>query len=312
MVIIMKKVIELTLLVISIPFFIVHFFYNFTLKTVISGFNINKNNQTIRVLKEDNTVENLNLEDYLIGVVSSEVPVYFEKEALKAQAVAARTYALKQIQNNKDKNYDVTDNTSSQVYQDDNKLREKWKDNYETNINKVKECVNETKGEYITYDNEIIYAFFFSTSNGKTEDNKNVCGKDLPYLKIVDSSFDKSETSSFETTKELSLSDFYNKLGIDYSDKLNITDEVKTDSGRIYSLKVNNIEFKGREFQSKLSLRSNDFQIMQNSDKVIIKTKGFGHGVGMSQYGANALAKQNKTYQEILKYYYQGTEIQKF
>ena len=312
MVIIMKKVIELTLLVISIPFFIVHFFYNFTLKTVISGFNINKNNQTIRVLKEDNTVENLNLEDYLIGVVSSEVPVYFEKEALKAQAVAARTYALKQIQNNKDKNYDVTDNTSSQVYQDDNKLREKWKDNYETNINKVKECVNETKGEYITYDNEIIYAFFFSTSNGKTEDNKNVFGKDLPYLKIVDSSFDKSETSSFETTKELSLSDFYNKLGIDYSDKLNITDEVKTDSGRIYSLKVNNIEFKGREFQSKLSLRSNDFQIMQNSDKVIIKTKGFGHGVGMSQYGANALAKQNKTYQEILKYYYQGTEIQKF
>ena len=101
MVIIMKKVIELTLVVISIPFFIVHFFYNFTLKTVISGFNINKNNQTIRVLKEDNTVENINLEDYLIGVVSSEVPVYFEKEALKAQAVAARTYALKQIQNNK-------------------------------------------------------------------------------------------------------------------------------------------------------------------------------------------------------------------
>ena len=312
MVIIMKKVIELTLVVISIPFFIVHFFYNFTLKTVISGFNINKNNQTIRVLKEDNTVENINLEDYLIGVVSSEVPVYFEKEALKAQAVAARTYALKQIQNNKDRNYDVTDNTSSQVYQDDNKLREKWKDNYETNINKVKECVNETKGEYITYDNEIIYAFFFSTSNGKTEDNKNVFGKDLPYLKIVDSSFDKDETSSFETTKELSLSDFYNKLGIEYLDKLNITDEVKTDSGRIYSLKVNNTEFKGREFQSKLSLRSNDFQIIQNSDKVIIKTKGFGHGVGMSQYGANALAKQNKTYQEILKYYYQGTEIQKF
>lgn len=308
----MKKIIALVIIIVSIPGFIIHFFYDYDIKSIISGFNTNKNEQTIRVLKSDNTVGSLNLEDYLIGVVSSEVPIYFEKEALKAQAVAARTYAMKQIQNSKDRNYDVTDNTLSQVYQDDNKLKEKWKDKYEEYIKKVKECVSETEGEYITYNNEIIYAFFFSTSNGYTEDNKNVFGQDLPYLKVVDSSFDSSETSSFESTKEFEIRDFYNKLGIQYSDNLNISDVVKTESGRIYSLKINNIELKGRTFQTKLSLRSNDFEITQNSNKIIIKTKGFGHGVGMSQYGANALAKQNKNYEEILKYYYKGTEIEKF
>ncbi len=307
----MKRLIILLVLIISIPGFIIHFFYDFTLKTIISGFNTNKEEQTIRVLKSDNTVEKINLEEYLIGVVSSEVPVYFEKEALKAQAVAARTYALKQIQNNKDKEYDVTDDTSSQVYQDESVLREKWKDNYDKYISKIKESIDETRGEYITYNNDVIYAFFFSTSNGKTEDNKNVFGQDLPYLKVVDSSFDKSETSSFETTKEFDIRDFYNKLGLNYSENLDITDIVKTESGRVYSLKINNVEFKGRNFQTKLSLRSNDFDINKNNNKIIIKTRGYGHGVGMSQYGANALAKQNKNYQEILKYYYQGTQIEK-
>lgn len=307
----MKKIIALILLVISIPCFIIHFFYDYTIKKVLTGFNTNKNEQMIRVLKSDNTVENLRLEEYLIGVVSAEVPVSFEKEALKAQAVAARTYAMKQIQNSTNRNYDVTDNTLSQVYQDDNKLREKWKDKYDEYINKVKECVSETEGEYITYNNEVIYAFFFSTSNGKTEDNKNVFGQDLPYLKVVDSSFDENETSSFVTTREFTKQEFYEKLQISYSEHLNITDIIRTESGRVNNLKVNGVEFKGRTFQSKLSLRSNDFEINENENKIIIKTRGFGHGVGMSQYGANALAKQNKTYEEILKYYYQGTEIQK-
>lgn len=307
----MKKIIALVIIIVSIPGFIIHFFYDYNIKSIISGFNTNKNEQQIRVKRSDGNIETMNIEDYLVGVVSSEVPVSFEKEAIKAQAVAARTYAMKQIENSKTRDYDVTDDIMTQVYQDDNKLREKWQNNYDKYINKIKDCVSSTEGEYITYDDEIIYAFFFSTSNGKTEDNKNVFGADLPYLKIVDSSFDENETTSFITTTEFNLSDFYNKLGINYSEELSITDINKTESGRVYSLKINGVEFKGRTFQSKLSLRSADFEITKNTDKVIIQTKGYGHGVGMSQYGANALAKQNKNYEEILEYYYQGTKIKK-
>ncbi len=307
----MKKLLVVLMSIIIVPLIITNFFYDYNFKNLEIGFNLNKSQQTIRVLKENNEVEVLNLEDYLIGVVSAEMPVSFEEEALKAQTVAARTYALKQIETKKNLSYDVTNDTRTQVYQTEEQLKNKWKDKYDTYINKIKKCVKETEGEYITYNNEIIYAFFFSTSNGKTEDNKNVFGKDLPYLKIVDSSFDEKETTGFYSVKTFSLSDFYNSLNLNYNENLNITDIIKTESGRISSLKINGVQFSGRNFQSKLSLRSNDFTIEKIGETIKITTKGYGHGVGLSQYGANALAKQNKTYDEIIKYYYQGTEIQK-
>jgi stage II sporulation protein D len=302
------------MLVISIPIFIINFFYTYEIKEIVSGFYTNKKEETkinIRVLKEDNTVEQIDLEEYLIGVVSSEVPVYFEEEALKAQAVASRTYALKQMENNKNESYDVTDNILSQVYSTNEELKNKWKENYDEYYNKIKNIVNKTKGEYLSYNDDYIYAFFFSTSNGFTEDNINVFGADLPYLKVVDSSFDEKETPNFLVTASFSKEEFYNLLGISYSNNLKITNIETTSSNRIYSLEVNGNYFKGRDFQKKLSLRSNDFTIEEKENEIIITTKGYGHGVGLSQYGANALAKKNKTYQEILKYYYQGVEIKK-
>lgn len=307
----MKRIVVIIISVIFIPFIITSFFYEYKLQHIQSGFNSNKDETVVRVLTKNNTVEKINLEDYLVGVVSGEVPVSFEKEAIKAQAVAARTYALKQIENHKNYEYDVKDDTSSQVYQTDEELRNKWGNNYDEYVKKIKKCVNETEGEYVSYNNEVIYAFFFSTSNGKTEDNKNVFGKDLPYLKVVDSSFDESETKNFTTVKIVSLDDFYKQLDLEKSDELNITDIVRTESGRISSIMVNGKAFTGRDFQKRLSLRSNDFTIQKNNENITITTKGFGHGVGMSQYGANALAKRHKTYDEILKYYYQGTNLQK-
>ena len=308
----MKKILVVLISIIFVPLSITNFFYEYKNNIIKKGIITNDiPNATIRVLKKDNTVEKIDLEEYLIGVVSAEIPVYFEEEAIKAQAVAARTYALKQMQNKKDSNFDVTDDTSTQVYQSDQELRNKWNDKYDEYISKIKKCVKETDGQYLTYNNEIIYAFFFSTSNGKTEDNKNVFGQDLPYLKIVDSSFDENETSSFIVTKTFSLSEFYEKLGLSYNDYLNIDNIIYTESNRVKSLSINNTDFSGRNFQKQLSLRSNDFTIKKEGESVVITTKGFGHGVGMSQYGANALAKQNKTYDEILKYYYQGTNIQK-
>ena len=312
----MKKIIVvLGSIVLSVPVIITILFFDYKLDNIITGFIKNEVKKEedklyIRVLKSDKTVENIELEEYIIGVVSSEVPVSFEPEALKAQAVASRTYALKQMENNKDNYYDVTDNVLSQVYSSNDRLKDRWKDNYDEYYNKIKSIVEDTKGEYISYNDDFIYAFFFSTSNGYTEDNVNVFGQDLPYLKMVDSSFDESETDSFYSYTEYTKEEFYKLLGLDYSEQLSIDNIVRSPSNRVISIDINGITFKGRDFQKQLSLKSNDFTV-EDDGLIKITNKGYGHGVGMSQYGANALAKQSKNYKEILEYYYQGTEIKK-
>lgn len=308
----MRKLLVFVLFVVSIPFVVINFFYSFEDIDLDTGFISNErdNDVYIRVLRENGNIETLNLEDYLIGVVPSESPLYFEDEALKAQTVAARTYALKQMQNNANNSYDVTDDTYTQVYSDLDTLRYRWGDYFDQNYSRIKNIVDSTKGQYVSYNGDIIYAFFFSTSNGYTEDNKDVFGADLPYLKVVDSSFDAEETDNFSVTTTFLKEEFYSDLGIPYSDELVISDVVRTASNRVASLYINGNYFNGITFQYKLGLRSNDYSIIDNGN-IEITTKGFGHGVGLSQYGANALAKRNKNYEEILKYYYQGTELKK-
>ena len=291
---------------------VINFFYSYNDFSLDSGFIRNKIDKDvfIRVKRENGNIETINLEDYLIGVVPSESPLSFEDEALKAQTVAARTYALKQIENNQGNSFDVTDDTYSQVYSDIDTLKNRWGEYFDENYNRIKNIVDSTKGEYVSYNGDIIYAFFFSTSNGYTEDNKDVFGADLPYLKVVDSSFDKEETDNFSVTTTFSKEEFYNDLGLPYNDTLVISDVVRTASNRVSSLYINGNYFNGISFQYKLGLRSNDYEIVDNGN-IEITTKGFGHGVGLSQYGANALAKRHKNYEEILKYYYQGTELKK-
>lgn len=291
---------------------VINFFYSYNDFSLDSGFIRNKIDKDvfIRVKRENGNIETINLEDYLIGVVPSESPLSFEDEALKAQTVAARTYALKQIENNQGNSFDVTDDTYSQVYSDIDTLKNRWGEYFDENYNRIKNIVDSTKGEYVSYNGDIIYAFFFSTSNGYTEDNKDVFGADLPYLKVVDSSFDKEETDNFSVTTTFSKEEFYNDLGLPYNDTLVISDVVRTASNRVSSLYINGNYFNGISFQYKLGLRSNDYEIIDNGN-IEITTKGFGHGVGLSQYGANALAKRHKNYEEILKYYYQGTELKK-
>lgn len=313
----MQKLLFFVLFVVSIPILVINFFYSYNSKDVLFGFIENKkeevpveNTVNIRVLRSNGNIEEMNIEDYLIGVVPSESPLSFEDEALKAQAVAARTYALKQIQTNPGLDYDVTDDTYSQVYSDIDTLRYRWGDNFDYNYNRIKNIIDSTKGEYVSYDGDVIYALFFSTSNGYTEDNVDVFGTDLPYLKIVDSSFDEEETDNFYVTKTFTKEEFYSSLGLPYSDTLTISNIERTNSNRVASLYVNGEYFNGISFQYALNLRSNDYTISEG-DNIEITTKGFGHGVGLSQYGANALAKRNKSYDEILKYYYQGTELKK-
>lgn len=308
----MRKLLVFVLFVVSIPVLVINFFYSYKDFYLDTGFinNEKENDVFIRVKRENGDIQTINLEDYLIGVVPSESPLYFEDEALKAQAVAARTYALKQMQNNNQNSFDVTDDTYSQVYSDLDTLKSRWGEYFDQNYNRIKNIVDSTRGQYVSYNGDIIYAFFFSTSNGYTEDNKDVFGADLPYLKVVDSSFDAEETDGFKVTTTFSKEDFYNDLGLPYSDELIITDVVRTASNRVASLYINGNYFNGISFQYKLGLRSNDYEIVDNGN-IEITTKGFGHGVGLSQYGANALAKRHKNYEEILKYYYQGTELKK-
>jgi stage II sporulation protein D len=218
---------------------------------------------------------------------------------------------LKRILENSNKEYDVVDTVTHQVYLDDAYLRERWQDNYEKNINKLKRAVIDTKGEILVYNGQIVEALYFSTSNGYTEDSIAVFGFDLPYLRSVESSWDQITSPVFSDQKVISLHEFYNKLELPYKDKITIKNIKKTDSGRITELKINDKLFKGVEVRQKLGVRSTDFKITQTKNLVYIDTKGYGHGVGMSQYGANGMAKEGYSYRQILTHYYQDAVIKK-
>lgn len=302
----MKKLIIVTLLVIIIPFLVVKIF----VPTDEIKFK-NMTNNIIRVKDEQGNITEIPFEEYIKGVVAGEMPATFEEEALKAQAIASRSYAMYQMEGSKDKDYDVLDTTTNQVYITDEELKNNWKEEYPEKINKIKKAVAETKGEYLTYDGKVINAMFFSTSNGQTENSEDVFVSALPYLRSVASSWDE-ESPVYTDTATFSLQDFYNKLSLPYSETLTVEITSQTNTGRIKTLKINGTEFNGRDFASKLSLRSNCFTISQNEQNITITTKGFGHGVGMSQYGANGMAKEGYDYKKILEHYYSNTKIEKF
>ena len=309
----MKKMLLITVVLIIIPFFVVKISNKDLKKYTESEIKLDfVSNRIVRVKRVNkNRIDNVRLEEYVVGAVGGEMPVSFSIEALKAQAVASRSYVLKKQEDNKDGTYDVVDTTSNQVYLDDDDLKEKWKDSYVSYINKVREAVNETSMEYLEYNGEIANTMFFSTSNGYTEDSQVVFSEDIPYLKSVDSKWDESISSSFNYEVEMSLDDFYKKLDLNYDKNLSIVLLDRSSSGRIISLKINGKLFTGREVYNKLKIRSTDFAIIQEGEKVKIKTKGFGHGVGMSQYGAFGMAKNGYKYNEILAHYYKGTNLKK-
>ena len=303
----MKKIFLLIVLMIFIPYFIVNFF--------IKDENIKfyyTSNMVVRVKREKTgLVEKVPFEDYVVGVLAGEMPVNFELEALKSQAVAARTYVLKKLKDNYKKEYDILDTVDDQVYISEDELKIKWEDKYLDRINKIKQAVLDTKGEYLTYDGEIIEALFFSTSVGKTENSEEIFSKKLPYLRSVDSSWDEEVSPVFNDSFEFSLQEFYDRLNMSYSDEIKVKITKSTSTGRVKEVLINGNKFSGSKIYSLLDLRSTHFSINQIGNNIIIKTKGYGHGVGLSQYGALAMAKKGYTYKEILSYYYLGTDLEK-
>jgi stage II sporulation protein D len=269
-------------------------------------------NTKIRVKrKEKNKIEEVELEEYVEGVVSAEMPISFDIEALKAQAVCARSYAIRKINQNQKKDYDVVDTIENQVYLDEEERKAKWKDKYDEYSQKLKQIIEETKGEYMTYEGKVIETFFFSTSNGKTENSEEVFTKSLPYLRSVDSSWDEEVSPVFYSQQTFSFLDFYTKLSLPYNENLNIQITERTTAGSVKTIKINDTEMKGTKLRTLLNLKSTYFTVDIKDQTITFNTQGNGHGVGMSQYGALAMAKKGYKYDEILKYYYQGIEISK-
>lgn len=305
----MKKILLLTFIIILIPFTVVNFFKVDQKEEIKLNY---ESNTIIRVKRmASGKIVGVPFEQYIVGVLAGEMPIYFNLEALKAQAVAARSYALKRMEYNKDNDFDVVDSILNQVYLDDNYLKDAWGDDYVNNINKLREAVNATSMEYLDYNGDVIDALFFSTSNGYTETSSLVFNIDLPYLQSVSSSWDEKTSSAFKSTTSMPLRDFYNKLNIDYSDYFDVKILEKSSTNRIIKLSINGKEFLGRDLYNTLGLKSTDFSLKKDGDKVIINTIGYGHGVGMSQYGAEGMAEEGYSYIDILKHYYVGTNIKK-
>lgn len=260
---------------------------------------------TVKVLVNNN-IEILDLEDYIIGVVAGEMPASFDTEALKAQAVASRSYALYK-KNTSTSEYDLTDDTSTQVYITTDEMHEKWKDEFEKYYEKVKNAVLETKGEVAIYDGQIIEAFYFAMSNGQTQDSQSVFNETHDYLQKAESVYDNSSLNNYTVIKNLSLDEFKKTLNIDCNDIENFTLQ-RNSSNYVDYIYICNKKIKGTDFRFLLKLRSTDFTLDIGED-VSITTNGYGHGVGMSQYGANGYAKEGYTYRQILSHYYTGIEI---
>ncbi|WP_352399613.1 stage II sporulation protein D [Anaerotignum sp.] len=251
------------------------------------------------------------LEEYIVGVVSAEMPASFPEEALKAQAVAARTYQVRKMQEvgTDEVLYDV-----GQAYCSIQEQKEKWGESYIENANKIRKAVKATQGEIMIYEGEPILAVFHAQSAGKTEASENVWTSPLPYLKSVDSEKDK-EAPNNQYTYTIAATDAWEKMGIfgklnQSADDLTFSNIKRSQAGYIQNIEAGGIELTGKEVREALGLRSANFEVERKGNDFIFVTHGYGHGAGMSQYGASFLAQEGKDYREILCHYYQGISFQ--
>ena len=279
-----------------------------------------QNYGTIRLLhSQTGEVESLNLDEYLYGVVSAEMPANYEIEALKAQAIVARTYTVyKMYTGSKHENADICDDSNccqAWISKEDRFAR--WNEgDRENNWSKILEAVDSTAGKIITYNEEPINAFFHSNSGGSTETVSNVWGgSNYPYLQSVETSGEDGYTQ-YSSTVILSKEELLQKLQGAYPDiQINFDEENAiqimeyTDSGRVKTVKFGNINISGIEARAIFELKSAKFSI-EVGDNITFNVIGYGHGVGMSQTGADAMAKTGATAEQIISHYYTGVKIE--
>ena len=286
-----------------------------------STYDYKKYNKIKLLHAETNKIEEIDLDEYLYGVVSAEMPASFEEEALKAQAVVARTYTIYKIVNNdgKHKNADICDDSSCcQAWISKKDRLAKWNDSEkDKNWDKIVNAVNNTQGKIITYDGKPINAFFHSNSGGATEAPIDVWGgSGYPYLQSVatsgENAYSQYSSKATFTKKEFTekIKKVHNDFKINFKEKDCIKIKEYTEGNRVKTIKIGNLELSGVEVRNILELRSANFKVEIDGDRIKFEVTGYGHGVGMSQTGADSMAKEGNNYEEIIHHFYTDVKIE--
>ena len=266
----------------------------------------------------DGVLREYSMEDYLLGVLAAEMPASFEPEALKAQAVAARTFILNRVIHASPNHPDAAvcdDHTCCEAFINLNSMRAKWGADYAEYLEKLKDAVRGTDGQVLLFEGEPILAAFHSSSAGQTESSAAVWS-DRPYLVSVSSPETDSDVPNYVSTVEVSTDDFKKTICAAYpqaefpQDPGNWLSTPAIDAGgRVGNMSIGGVNVSGTTLRSLFSLRSTAFTLEYTGNSFLFTVTGYGHGVGMSQYGANVMAKQGATYKEILAHYYPGSEL---
>ncbi len=305
----------ITIIILSLPLIVINFDKSFSKDFTVG----HEDSVMVKLYRHDkDIVEEINLRKYLEGVLAAEIPAKFDIEAIKAQAVASRTYVVSRIlSGNKIHNIaDVCDSVHSQAYIGSSEYDIKFGDKKQEYIEKIRRAISETDGEVIYHDGNIIQnALYFAVSSGNTENSSEIFSFHEPYLIAVNSEFDKDAPKATGeyvfTEKELvnKINDTYKNANVSNFDDIEILNY--TESGSIGKIRLGNEIIRGLDFRYLLNLNSSNLSIEKKGDNVIINVKGYGHGVGLSQWGAGKMAELGYTYDEILKHYYTGIEINK-
>ena len=256
-------------------------------------------------LHESGQIIDISAHDYIIGVVAAEMPALYEEEALKAQAVAAYTFACYRRDTTKEAFHVSTDPTTCQSYADTATLKERWGENYDGYYNKIKSAVQAVEGQLLCYEGKTALSVYHAISSGKTNPSLDVWGKDIPYLKSVDSIGDKL-SKDYISAPTFTRDELCERLGVTGD---SFDDIKKTSTSLVKSVTFGGKSFSGAEIQKALSLRSAAFDVAVQNGVFTFTVYGYGHGVGMSQNGADYMAKQGSSYTEILAAYYPGCQI---
>ena len=323
----MKKIIliyvGIILLVFTIPAILTEQFSKTEMQTDAKTENYDSKNRIKLLHTNDGSIEELDLDEYLYGVVSAEMPANYEIEALKAQAIVARTYTIYKEKTANAKHEGATicdDSNCCQAWISKEDRLARWEEtNAEELWNKIVSSVDSTKGKIITYEGEPINAFFHSNSGGATEIPLNVWGgSGYTYLQVVETAGEDAY-SQYSSEVILTKDDVIEKIKKNHPEieiNFDLEDSIKikeyTDSGRIKTITFGNVNLSGVEARTLFGLKSANFEVKVDGNNIIFNVIGYGHGVGMSQTGADSMAKQGKTCEEIIKHFYSGVEISEY
>lgn len=276
----------------------------------------NKQAETTLLLDTGMAVEEIPLEEYLVGVILSEMPVSFPVEAFKAQAVAARTFALRQMEGGKHEQWDLcADSSCCQAWSSREELEEKFGLQFEEAWEMASQAVSETLGQVMTYDGNLIDAVYFSCAGGRTEDALAVWGSEVPYLQSVWSQ-EEAAGQAYESQVVMTREEFCAKMA-EADQTLVLTGNAeqwfgqttRTRGGGVSTMEIGGRTFSGTKLRGVLGLRSTCFTVCVQEDNIVFQVQGYGHRVGMSQYGAATMALSGMDYRQILSHYYTGIEI---